>query len=589
MTQLQRENVKLSSNPLLSKKEVEELTALLDGVEPFYEKTFARHKKDLADVASGAKPHLRFNEDIGWRYVDILESFKHYKGELAGQYFVLEDWQVKAVLIWGGWEKQNSNGEWIRRFRRSFWFVPKKNGKTILGSGLAIADTVVRGEEGGEVYAYATVKEQAELAWNGFDLLLKNHDEFKNTRSLSYSTIIFPKKELIEDDEYPKCVDTIFKKFGKNSDTVEGVNATFALGDERHLQKDNSVKNNVSTSMSGRKQPHEMDITTAGTNIYSPCHRDYKHAKKVVEGLIEDDSLFVFIAEAPPVPRGIHRNKWYALEKVWEMANPNYGISVDIDEFREQAKTAFTQIEYLDSFLTKKLNVWSNESEAFINMNDWYKCRGKQDTSGKFVGVLDLSIIDDWSAYGRNYKVGDKYHLQTRYFIPSFQLEQREKRLGIPLTPWIDAGWIILTPGKTVNHDFIFHYIEQDIKSGNMEALCYDPWKARRIIKKVKNLGYEDVLPIRQGFMTLSEPTKMLSDLVIEGRIVDEGNPVTALHMSNLTVVTDAGDNMKPNKGDREAKIDGAAAHINGFAYYVHQEDDSHKTSVYEERGLRSL
>jgi len=561
----------------LTPQETKELLSLLEGKKPFYEKTFERHKRDIADVESGKKPHLRFNEDIGWRYVDILESFKHYKGALAGEHFVLEEWQVKAVLIWGGWEKLNSAGEWIRRFRRSFWFLPKKNGKTILGSGLAIADTIVRGEEGGEVYAYATVKEQAKLAWDGFDQLLKNHNELKDYRKVSYSTITFTHNN------------TTFKTFGKNSDTVEGVSATFALGDERHLHKDNSVKDNISTSMSGRYQPHEMDITTAGVNIYSPCHRDYKHAKKVVEGVIEDDSLFVFIAEAPPVPKGVHKSKWYALERVWEMANPNYGVSVDIDEFREQAKKALTQVEYLDAFLTKKLDVWSSASSAYINMDDWYRCQGEIDTSGDFVGVLDLSIVDDWSAYGKNYKVGDSYHLWTRYFIPEFGLEEREKRMGIVLKPWIEQGWIILTPGKTVNHDYIFHYIEKDIDSGKMEAFCYDPWKARRIVKKMQKKGYENIIPIRQGFMTLSEPTKMLSDLIIEQRIVDEGNPVTALHMSNLTVVTDAADNLKPNKGDRDAKIDGAAAHINGLAYYVHSDEGKQSVSVYEHRGLREL
>jgi phage terminase large subunit-like protein len=222
-------------------------------------------------------------------------------------------------------------------------------------------------------------------------------------------------------------------------------------------------------------------------------------------------------------------------------------------------------------------------------MDDWNLCIGKQNTTGKFVGVLDLSIVDDWSAYGKNYKVGNKYHTQTKYFLPEHDLKAREKRMGIVLQPWVDEGWIILTPGKTVNHDFIFHYIQKDIASGNMEAFCYDPWKARRIVKKIKKLGYEDTLPIRQGFMTLSEPTKMLSDLIIEHRIVDEGNPVTALHMSNLTIVTDAGDNMKPNKGDREAKIDGAAAHINGLAYYVHSEEEPKQESIYEERGLRTL
>ena len=94
----------------------------------YYEKTFERHQRDLAAVESGAKLNLRFNKKLGIAYIKIIESMKHYKGELAGQNIKLESWQKKAICIAFGWEKKNSRGRWVRRFNTVFFFIPRKNG-----------------------------------------------------------------------------------------------------------------------------------------------------------------------------------------------------------------------------------------------------------------------------------------------------------------------------------------------------------------------------------------------------------------------------------------------------------------------------
>ena len=295
------------------------IKSYLETITPSYELTFQRHEKDKKRVDSGKAPNLRFNKKIGSLYVFLLQQLRHYKGESAGKPFVLEDWQKRAVAIWAGWERKSENGEWVRRFSDSFWFLPKKNGKTILASGLAIVDTIVRGEVGGEVYAYATQRKQAQLAWIGFEKLLKSNKELRELTKVAYSTITFTKNN------------TTFDTFGRDSDSVEGVSPTFAVADERHLHRDNSVQDNVKTAMVSRKQPHHLVITTAGDNIEGPCHVDYIYAKKVLEGILEDDSLFVFIAEAPPLPEGVDKVEFYTNELVWKIANPNYGVSVTVD------------------------------------------------------------------------------------------------------------------------------------------------------------------------------------------------------------------------------------------------------------------
>ena len=568
---------------------------------PYYVKTFERHERDKISVESGEKTNLRFNKKLGIAYVTILQTFKHYKGTKAknGEFFILEDWQKKAVAIWGGWEKLNSDGKWVRRFGESFWCIPKKNGKTILGSGLAIADCILRGEQGGEVYSFATKEEQAKLAWVGFDELLKNHDELKKYRQLAYSTLTLTKNN------------TTFKALGRDSKTLDGISASFGLADERHAHPDNSLRDNVKSSMASREQPHMMDITTAGFNVASPCYLDYEHAKKVVEGTIEDDDLFVFIAEAPKKPDSDtdEYDDWYFREEVWEAANPNYGISIDKDFLAGEAKKAKERPEKLNPFLVKHLNVWTTASESYLPLDKWNACKGEVDTSGTFIGGMDLSLVDDFSSFARVYRHGDTYHVKMRYYVPEATLQERERLLRVPLFSWATHGHVTATPGSTINYMYIYNDIIEHID--DMEAFCYDVYKAKKLVKLIEepldtdlllefgedmdhdNLDiykgtYDSCIPIVQGYRDLSEPTVTLLNLIKNRKIVHDGDPVLTWMISNMTVLTNAQGNIMPDKSAPLRKIDGVASIINTLAYLIHKEETV-ETSVYEDRGMRIL
>ena len=568
-------------------------------LKPYHEKTFKRHRKDIKAIEKGLTSNLRFNKKLGLAYITILQTFRHYKGVKAkdSELFVLEEWQKKAVLIWAGWEKLSSNGKWVRRFGESFWFIPKKNGKTILGSALAIADCILRGEQGGEVYSFATKEEQAKLAWVGFDELLKNHDELKKYRQLAYSTLTLTKNN------------TTFKALGRDSKTLDGINASFGLADERHAHPDNSLRDNVKSSMASREQPHMMDITTAGFNIASPCYLDYEHARKVVEGTIEDDDLFVFIAEAPKKPDGDEYDDWYFREEVWEAANPNYGVSVDKDFLTNEAKKAEERPDKLNAFLVKHLNVWTTAAESYLPLDKWNECKGNIDTTGTFIGGMDLSLVDDFSSFAKVYRHGDTYHVKMKYYVPEATLQERERLLRVPLFSWAMNGQVTATPGNTINYMYIYNDITEDIDE--MEAFCYDVYKAKKLVKLIEepldtdlllefredmdstNLeiykdSYDSCIPIVQGYRDLSEPTVTLLNLIKNGKIVHDGDPVLTWMISNMAVLTNAQGNVMPDKSAPLRKIDGVAAIINTLAYLIHKEETV-EISVYEEQGLRDI
>lgn len=540
---------------------------------PYYLKTFQRHEEDKLAVERGEKKNIRFNKKLGLLYVAVIQQLKHHKGPKAGEHIVLEEWQKKVIAILFGWERKNNEGRWVRRFRTAFLFLPRKNGKTLLGAGICVADMIIREETGGEVAFFATKRDQAKLAYNAAKHMMLSHQDLKKHTKEIYNKIHFDESN------------TELYALGRDSDTLDGLNVSVGLADEHHAHKDDSLWDVVKSSQMARREPLMISITTAGFNIASPAYRLYDYSKKVLDGVIEDDSLFAFIAEAPKKPDD--DPGFYFKEDVWRAANPNYGISVDREEFALAAKEAYERPDKLNNFLVKYLNVWTTSSESYIPLHKWQECEGEVMHSDNSIDGLDLSLADDFSSKAKVSKVGRKYHISMSFYIPESSIYDRERELRVPLSSWVKSGYITATPGPSIDDEYILRDLVEDLPT--TEAICYDPYRAKRVIKKLEDeYGYENCIPIRQGFISLSEPTSFLLKLVKDGDIVHDGNPVLTWMVSNLSITTDAAGNIKPDKSDYNRKIDGVAAIINTFAYLIHEVEHSN-ISVYEKRGMRSL
>ncbi|MFW0714096.1 terminase large subunit [Aliarcobacter butzleri] len=538
---------------------------------PYYEKTFERHQKDLERVKNKTALHLRFNKKLGLAYIKIIEQLKHYKGELAGQTIKLEPWQKKMICIAFGWQKLSSKSKWVRRFNTIFIFIPRKNGKTLLVSAISIADSIILGEVGGEVVIFATKNKQAKLAWTGVEKMIEAHKELKDKSKSGYGVITLTQN------------DTSFSTLGRDSDTEDGLNVSLGIADEYHAHPDNSLYDVVESSQGARVQPLMLSITTAGFALSSPAYLMYIYAKNILEERIEDDNFFAFIAEPD-------KNDDPFIESTWIKANPNYGVSVSKDYMERKAKEAIERPETKNNFLVKNLNKWSNTAEEFIPYQDWLDCSNpdKFDTLPKDIKKvigIDLSITDDFSSRADIYEYNNEYFIDIDFYIPKDTIFERERTLKVPLSSWVEQGYITATPGKTVDYDFIYDDMSKTIDK--TLANVYDPYKAKHLIKKLEEDGFEDNIPLRQGFLSISSPTKFLLVLVKTKRLNHKNNPVLNWMISNLSIVRDQNDNIKPDKSDRNRKIDGVAAIINALSYFEAIQEVV--KNVYEERGLRKL
>lgn len=526
----------------------------------FYTLTYKRHLDDLKRLD---KSKYRFNEKLATKYILVIESLKHIKGDKANQFFDLEYWQIAMLKILAGWETKNSKGEWVRRFNSSYIFIARKNGKSIIASGFAIADMILRPEQGGEIKICATKKEQAQIVYNDILGQLKTSDDFKRLYHSARGVITY------------KPLDTTISTLGNESTAIkeDGFNASIGIVDEYSAHGTRALYDIIESSMGSKKNPIMFAITTAGFYLGSPSVAEYEHCKKILLGQIEDENYFAFLS-APMNVKGKYYKKF--TDESILASNPNIDVSVSRDFLFNQRESVKKNPEKMVSYLTKHENRFVAQSEIFIPIEDWKDCAVDKDpdlsdSEIKVIG-LDLSRVDDFTAVSIMYKLKENdYYLKSHFFVPENKLLQRERQLRVNLTAWKESGYITATKGDVIDYDFVYAFLEKELtlneekESYNMDIeLRYDPYSAKALISKIENeLGFDEAHATRQGFLTLSAPTKLLLDLVKSRYLTHDNNPCMNWMVSNVVVKLDPSGNIKPDKTDPNRKIDGVASAVN--------------------------
>lgn len=143
---------------------------------------------------------------------------------------------------------------------------------------------------------------------------------------------------------------------------------------------------------------------------------------------------------------------------------------------------------------------------------------------------------------------------------------RRSKEDRVPYNLWRDQGFITATPGEVVDYDFIRRDVNRAAELYDLQDVAYDPWGA---VKLANDLDEKDGIPMvehRQGYRSMSPPTKELYKLVKSVAIAHGGNPVLRWCADNLVVETDAAENVKPNKKKARERIDGIVSIIMGIS-----------------------
>ena len=472
-------------------------------------------------------------------------------GKTAGNPFRLQPWQADYVATLFGWKRSDGT----RRYRESAFFVPRKNGKTETGAGLALYGLCCDGEQQAQVYSAAKNRDQASLVFEPASRMVERAPVLS-----SLCKVIESKKRIT----FPKTA-SYYCAVSADAGSAHGKSPHMVLFDEVHTQPNAKLYEGLKTGMGFRRQPLFVNLSTAGTDRNSICWEVWQQARNVRDGLDCNPHFLPMVYE-------IAEGESWEDQEVWQRVNPNLNVTVTLEFLQEEYAKAKSSPRYENSFRNLYLNEWTQQAVRWLPMDAWEECgaavmpvlEGEQCFAG-----LDLSSTTDISAFVMAFQQADgRVYLIPRFWLPAENVRKRADRDHVPYDVWERNGWLTLTPGNAVDYDVIRRDIQDLASKYWIQSLRIDPWNATQLATQLQGDG----LPVeffRQGYQSLSGPSKELEKFILRRELVHPHNPVLTWMAGNVAVEKDAAENIKPSKARSTERIDGIVAAVMAIAGMV--------------------
>ncbi len=533
-----------------------------------------RQLDDLARYTGKASPY-RFNpklkdkEGRTFQPADnlcaFIERLPHVKGPLAGEPISLEPWQVFILSTVFGWVK--SDGK--RRFRRSYIEVPRGNAKSTLSSAVGLYMLAADGEGGAEVYSLATTRDQARIVFGDAQTMARRSAGFRSRFAVNVGA----------HNMHVLASGSKFEALSAEGSTLDGLNIHFGCVDELHAHKTRTVYDVVETGTGKRDNSLLWVITTAGSNRAGICYEVRTFVTKLLDGVIQDDTQFGIIY-------GLDDGDAWDTEPALIKANPNWGISVRPEVLGPLQAKAMQLPSAINNFKTKHLNEWVNADTAWMDMRAWDACGDSTLDLDAFEGQpcwvgLDLASKTDIAALVLVFQhpdIADAYAVFGKYCLP----EDTVQAAGNSQYPgWMRTGRLTVTPGNVIDFGWIEADLTEMASRFQIQAVAFDPFQATQLSTRMLAEGLP-MIEVRPTVLNFSEPMKTLEALVLQRKLVHDGDPVLAWMASNVVAHLDAKDNIYPRKERPENKIDGIVALIMAISRAIKPGDGIVIDSSYE-------
>lgn len=510
-----------------------------------------RHFKDLE------RKDIFWNEEAAARVINFVQCMRHVKGTLTRRKLILEPWQIFFIASLYGWYKKDGKTP-TRRYREGHLNVGRKNSKTTMCSAIGHFGLVADSEMGAEVIMAAAKEDQARDLFGVALQMVHMNPEYKRYYQLhtTKQTITFP----ATGSYYTFCIGT----------PVDGSNPSTVIVDERHQHKSDVAYEALKNGMGARSQPMLLSISTAGMDFRCAYKRYIDYCRKVVSGIISDDTLF-------SLEYSIDDTDDWQDYSIWAKANPNLGISINEDFLKSQYNKAVADLASRSSILTKHCNIWNNASSAWIDMSEWQKCfqpARLKDFAGEpcWCGI-DLASRVDLCSLILVFRRNSEYYFFGKHYLNKERVLRPENH---HFRAWEAEGFLITTDGAQTD----FNRIEDDLKELSsqfqIQELAYDPREATYLMQHVREWASFPCIEVSQSPVSFSEPMKVLEANYLSHTIHHNNDPLINWAASNVILKNTSNKLFYPARRDQNDKIDPIVALIMalGRAELVHKEAD---------------
>jgi phage terminase large subunit-like protein len=313
-------------------------------------------------------------------------------------------------------------------------------------------------------------------------------------------------------------------------------------------------------------------ISTKYPTIDNPIEEYTAYAKKVLDGVVKDESIFALLYE-PDNPKA-----WETDDLVLKQANP---VALEVPEIWEdllkKRSKALAMESARENFVTKHCNIiyQGAGTETYIDVKDVQKCRVSEiDWKGKVVYLgLDLSESNDNTSVAM-VGVDDNEDILAECvaFIPEGRIDEKNAFEKIDYREFVRKGKAIACGDKVIDYAVVEDYILaiEERYGVQVQAIGYDRYNALSTAQKCERAGY-NTIEIRQHSSVLHPPTKRLKEKILAGEFQYTENKLLEINFQNARCTHDTNRNLYVNKKRSKGKVDMVVALIN--AVYLLEQD----------------
>ena len=488
-----------------------------------------------------------FDDKKANRAIRFIETFCHHC-EGRNDLRTLELWQKSTVCLMVG----IVDADGLRIFREVFLVMGRKNGKSLFASALIAYMVYLDGEYGAKVYCLAPKLEQAAIVYDNFYKMTEAEPELAELRAKRRSDI------------YLQETNSTVKPLAFNAKKSDGFNPHMTVCDEiaswpaEQGRKQYEV---MKSALGARKQPMILSISTSGYVNDGPYDELMTRSTAVLLGNSEERRLLpiLYIVD--------DQDKWDDIEEL-KKSNPNMGVSVSEDFFREEIAIARNSLSKRAEFLTKYCNIKQSSTQAWLPYEVVDAVTQETYTLEDFrssycVGGIDLSQTTDLTACCVVIEKDGKLYTFAQFFMPANKIDELQAAEGVPYRLYVSAGLIIPSGENYVDYNDCFEWFRRLVEEYEILPLQvgYDRYSAQYLVQQMEQYGFhmDDVF---QGF-NLTPVLHEMDGLLRDKTLQLGENKMLKSHFLNTAVNQDA-----ETRKIRPVKID-PRTHIDGFVAVV--------------------
>lgn len=449
--------------------------------------------------------------------VGLIETlFRHRKGErldgtpLAGEPLILEPWQkfcIYGMLIFF------IPGTRERLVKEALIFLPRKNGKTIFAAALAWALSIMERASGSVVYVVGAALRQAMETYNNWSY---------NLVPGMYPSIRAAKQDgwRVLNNSFEHCIahpaflggSISLNALASNPDGQDSLGCNIVIADEIHAYKTPKQYNILKEATKAYTNKLVIGITTAGDDGTSFCAQKVDYARKILNDLIRDDALFLFICCAD-------RDKEtgevdYTNPLTHQKANPNYGITIRPEDILRDSMEALNDPQQRKDFFAKSLNIFTASINSWFDIEEFRRSNTAARTAlemeqywplarklkqlaqlpVKWYGGVDLSKWHDLTAAVLLGEYKGITIVIPHCWFPVVAAAKKADEDNIPLFGWKDDGWLDMVNKATNDPEAVVSWFVAMKKLGfKVAQVGYDRKFGEKFWRSMKKSGFKVV------------------------------------------------------------------------------------------------